>query len=236
MTEKTLIAPEQVQVDAMPCPFCGGINIVREGFHLCCWACGADGPDADTGDEESLIAAWNRRAVGGGQQAPGYLITEATRTKLEDVLLLAADGHVGQEDFRDALTILAALPAAVETVPQSWMPIETAPKDGRRVMLTVEGYVGHRGPFSHPDSDADIHHLARWTGEYWEPFIPNNWTHWAALPEPASASAVPQPRQEAPSDDEIRAEAMHVAGDVHTKAGKTKHVVGVQNTGGTSNA
>ncbi len=51
-------------------------------------------------------------------------------------------------------------------------------------MLTCAGYTGMSGPFSPPDSAQDIVHLARFTGSYWEPFIPNNWTHWQPLPPP----------------------------------------------------
>jgi hypothetical protein len=64
-----------------------------------------------------------------------------------------------------------------------WQPIETAPKDGTRVMLTCAGYVGRTGPFSPPDCANDAVHLARFL-DYWEPFIPNDWTHWLPLPPP----------------------------------------------------
>jgi hypothetical protein len=47
--------------DLKDCPFCGGVNIVPEGFHMTCWSCGADGPDGDNKDKESRIVAWNRR-------------------------------------------------------------------------------------------------------------------------------------------------------------------------------
>lgn len=67
---------------------------------------------------------------------------------------------------------------------QGWQEIESAPKDGQRVMLTCAGYVGTNGPFSPPDADRDILHLARFTGDFWEPFIPNEWTHWMPLPSP----------------------------------------------------
>ena len=66
-------------------------------------------------------------------------------------------------------------------VPQ-WLPIETAPKDGTRVMLTVKGYTGPKGMFCYPDNDNDILHLARYNSSFWEPYIPNEWTHWMPLP------------------------------------------------------
>lgn len=45
----------------LPCPFCGGINIIHCGHHMYCHACGADGPDADSQHESEARAAWNRR-------------------------------------------------------------------------------------------------------------------------------------------------------------------------------
>lgn len=74
-----------------------------------------------------------------------------------------------------------------------WQPIETAPKDGTRVMLTCAGYVGTKGPWGRPDSHQDIVHLARFDGEHWYPFVPNNWTHWAPLP----AASPDQPKESA---------------------------------------
>lgn len=47
----------------LPCPFCNSIVLVVGGFHVHCVRCGAEGPDSDTPDEASIIAAWNRRDV-----------------------------------------------------------------------------------------------------------------------------------------------------------------------------
>lgn len=57
----------------------------------------------------------------------------------------------------------------------AWRPIETAPKDGTRVLLglqrrlkkPVPGYV----------------EIGRWDGDHWAPYIPVDWTHWQPLPE-----------------------------------------------------
>lgn len=46
----------------LPCPFCGGINIINCGLHKYCHSCGAEGPDADNGTDAGLLSAWNRRA------------------------------------------------------------------------------------------------------------------------------------------------------------------------------
>ena len=45
----------------LPCPFCGGINIIHCWHHMYCHACGADGPDADSQHESEARSAWNRR-------------------------------------------------------------------------------------------------------------------------------------------------------------------------------
>jgi len=47
--------------ELLPCPFCGGINIIHCSHHMYCHACGADGPDADSQHESEAIAAWNTR-------------------------------------------------------------------------------------------------------------------------------------------------------------------------------
>lgn len=44
-----------------PCPFCNGVCIAHERFHMTCVRCGADGPDADTDDLTSATSEWNRR-------------------------------------------------------------------------------------------------------------------------------------------------------------------------------
>lgn len=58
-----------------------------------------------------------------------------------------------------------------------WQPIETAPKDGKLILLCE---VDDEGP-----SDPKI---GSWDGEGWkiyEPFEDHwNWTHWHPLPDP----------------------------------------------------
>ena len=46
-----------------PCPFCGGVNIVKGGFAMFCYGCGAEGPDADKKDSTELVEKWNARAA-----------------------------------------------------------------------------------------------------------------------------------------------------------------------------
>lgn len=54
----------------------------------------------------------------------------------------------------------------------NWRRIETAPTDGRRIMLCIEG------------TSSEYNHLASWDGEACYPYIPNNWTHWMPIPVP----------------------------------------------------
>jgi hypothetical protein len=60
----------------------------------------------------------------------------------------------------------------------AWQPIETAPKDGTRVLLCVVGTQ------SAGRDDREYYHMASWGIDHWQPFIPNDWTHWQPLPSP----------------------------------------------------
>ena len=57
--------------ELLPCPFCGGINIIHCSHHMYCHACGADGPDADSQHESEAIAAWNTRTPQPAQTQAG---------------------------------------------------------------------------------------------------------------------------------------------------------------------
>jgi len=74
---------------------------------------------------------------------------------------------------------LAAAPAA-----DGWRPIESAPKDGTRIMLAVVD--GRTTPY--PLTDYYI--IATWDGEHSTPYVPTKWTHWMPLP------AAPKPQGE----------------------------------------
>ncbi len=60
----TEAAPAQAQqaAELLPCPFCGSHVIAREGYHMTCLTCGAEGTDADEATDNAAAAAWNRRA------------------------------------------------------------------------------------------------------------------------------------------------------------------------------
>lgn len=60
-----------------------------------------------------------------------------------------------------------------------WQPINTAPRDGTKVLLAVV--------LTHPKQigqEKDFYSISAWHGEFWHPFIPTTWTHWMPLPEP----------------------------------------------------
>ena len=79
----------------LPCPFCGGINIIHCGHHMYCHACGADGPDADSQHESEAIAAWNRRT-------PQPVVREPLGNKeLQAISLEYSDSEDECTGFRD---------------------------------------------------------------------------------------------------------------------------------------
>ena len=65
-----------------------------------------------------------------------------------------------------------------------WLPIDSAPLDGTRVMLAV--FPVH--PY-YAGRESDLYLLANFNGEYWTPFVPNKWTHWMPLPAPLATGA-----------------------------------------------
>lgn len=84
-------------------------------------------------------------------------------------------GHAGEVWER----MLTAAPAAPKQA-EAWMPIETAPKDGRRLLVAIEG--------------VDRAVVAFWSGAAWATVDGHDWTgrgitHWMSLPP---APAAPQ--------------------------------------------
>ncbi|MGE4243657.1 DUF3850 domain-containing protein [Ramlibacter sp.] len=98
---------------------------------------------------------------------------EFTGEEFRAVITHIQDGY-GLEHGWVILSIQATSPT-----PSGWKPIETAPKDGTRIMLGIFRWsapVGRRY--------SDFYHLASWDGEASYPYIPNDWTHWRELPPP----------------------------------------------------
>lgn len=115
----------------------------------------------------SLIAALHRadRAGGGRPVAEDFIRSDAR-------LMFAA---------ADKLEALPTDDAAVE----GWQPIETAPKDGSRVLAIWLYRPGDA------DAGSKSHGVVRWCG-WWDShgFTVPKPTHWRPLPEPPSRAAI----------------------------------------------
>ena len=57
-----------------------------------------------------------------------------------------------------------------------WQPIETAPKDGQRLLLWSPNFVGGSHIAQYVDIEGDAN------GPHCWPYIPCTWTHWMPLP------------------------------------------------------
>ena len=91
------------ELKPLPCPFCGGINIINCGLHKYCHSCGAEGPDADNGTDAGLLSAWNRRAH---PAQAGQMLTD------DEIALVVADCSAPahrQDDFSFARAIEQAV-------------------------------------------------------------------------------------------------------------------------------
>jgi len=64
-----------------------------------------------------------------------------------------------------------------------WRPIDTAPKDGSRVIVWG---VAENGPYSRPHIGAEDAHVAVWNDVGWEDYWLDAWivgaTHWQPFP------------------------------------------------------
>jgi len=111
--------------------------------------------------------------------------TNHARVQTADVIV--CDGSpphfMGKEDAKFIAALVNWFRQTAPTLPGAgggeWLPIESAPTDGTRIML---------GVFRKPDLRAsDYYLLATWDGENSHPFVPNDWTHWQPLPTPPPA-------------------------------------------------
>lgn len=96
-----------------------------------------------------------------------------------ELLAMGSAVRVTEKSLPNRIEIVAALRELLSLRRSQWQPIESAPKDGTRVMLAVI--------LTHPQQvgqEAQFYQLCSWTGDNWSPFIPNKWTHWQPLPSP----------------------------------------------------
>lgn len=196
-----------------PCPFCRGADIFIEPdergsggqhvapYHVGCKACKAE-QMAETEDE--AIAAWNRRPTppeaqaGAGMEEVALIEKAAVRVGMTSLLNHGAASCVFSEGCngvtqkhliafaREIALHCAAALAAPKAMAQGWMPIESAPKEGRE-MFVVKAFdvtypeCGVRRYTSDPYCvwPGDDGGWVRWP----HPFPP---THWMGLPSSPS--------------------------------------------------
>ena len=91
--------------------------------------------------------------------------------RCRDRLLLRSD----EQENRELSEARAFFAAMVERT--TWRPIETAPKDGTRIMLAV--ICRNK---AQQGKEPEFYILASWCYDHWSPFVPNEWTHWIPLP------------------------------------------------------
>jgi hypothetical protein len=121
--------------------------------------------DKQLAEVMALVFAWQRATA-----AANY----ASRTNAADVM----------ERFREVVAARTALESRLRELLPGWRPIESAPKEGQRVLLTGKGYQGtewvcegwhdaHRGSWWEANvDDSDTHGMAIYP------------THWQPLPPP----------------------------------------------------
>jgi hypothetical protein len=82
----------------------------------------------------------------------------------------------------------------------SWLPIETAPKDGTKILLVNDngemdvGFYCHTWKeeliFVRPAEDGDVYKTEEVHDGYWETDIAFHPTHWHPLPQPPSPDSL----------------------------------------------
>lgn len=96
-----------------------------------------------------------------------------------------ANGAFGLDLFLQAITETLEYSAAIKAE-RTWMPIESAPKDGTRILIWIEHEpkLGHLPEYSHAAIGAwTNHNKGGWT---WMGIL-GNVTHWQPLPSPPVA-------------------------------------------------
>ena len=199
------------ELKACPSPWCeeskpelqqGGFR--NRHFRVECQTCFIKGPTRDdlNGGGPAAIAAWNTRSL--PQAGEGVVERVARAMAWEAGYGTDAWNSTGfQVRSLEALAraAIAALPPAGRV--EQWQPIETAPKDGRRIDLWVEHTSGLGKTTGQRFTNAKWY-AERWTDNYgnaleWRvgpveveegcsPDEGRTVTHWRPLPEPPALS------------------------------------------------
>lgn len=172
---------EENRESLLPCPWCGGTDIrlyqcgiggERVGY-MQCYDCTSCGPDHIKGRH------WNKRFA----QPPSVQLAECKR--LADEWVQACMGFAlrpGPETNDRCRELEKACKAALDRLAApaaGWIPIETAPKDGTRVLLSWNGVVvlGF-----YLDNSTTHHPWAGWRVPSMEVRPPGRPSHWMPLP------------------------------------------------------
>ena len=126
----------------LPCPFCGAALVKRGNYNKeggwnwlqhekesACIIANVKVPSVWS-SAQTGIARWNRRSASTTREAA---LREAAAAALN--FLCTTNGAIALETRDTILSLLTHPPAAQEAKEAAWQPIETAPKDGRRVDL-----------------------------------------------------------------------------------------------------
>lgn len=183
-----------------PCPFCGGATFTRISAHAVrvhCQDCDGVGPRGSC--EIAAAQLWNRRAALSTPASTGEGEVERLKADLKDEINFDLNTRVNKVPEsvvdqvvdllaeRGVLTIAALPPSSGQSSgisgelnPSSgWEPIETAPRDGTRILIEVPG---HEHPVVIGWQDPDFTNLTDDAGN----FYPNA-TLWQPLPPPPSS-------------------------------------------------
>jgi len=140
----------------LPCPFCGGADIridahPRAGrgehhaetvFSMCCYACGATFPNRYR--RELLVTAWNTRApladrleaLSQAVNAPqGEAVAWRYRTKPHRQWFFTIHQQTAEAEIADGSEVQALYASPALAEPEGWRGIESAPTDGRNVLV-----------------------------------------------------------------------------------------------------
>jgi hypothetical protein len=147
--------------------------------------------DARTATGTLRDAAREGREIGFRQRDPLVMAIHQALDKLEELALpvLPQDDPLEKNDARVDLQSRSAPTGSTATLPPDssphWQPIETAPKDGRTILVVVEehAYPGGRPTFAYWDGE-----WAWWCERGFTVVLP---THWLSLPLWPGAVSMP---------------------------------------------
>ena len=189
-------------MELLPCPFCGAgtTRVVMNGqtwtgtkysdpisvsvIHHCDPVEGQPSRLVERvgRDEESAIAAWNRRASPASVPEGWKLVPVEATKEMEQAFEHCKYSQCDYADsYWDAMLVAAPTPPVSE---DRWLPIETAPKDEFVLLAGPSGYTTIETVFSTGRMCSD-YHVGRWIDHANDDLT--DWgfepTHWMPLPK-----------------------------------------------------